>query len=528
MKITVNQLEQWLEESAELAIFDVREHGEYGEGHLLFAVPLPYSRLELEVAALAPSLAPRVVVYDDGHSGVAERAAARLSAVGYRQVYVLEGGTPAWAQAGYALFEGVNVPSKTFGEQVELERHTPQVTPQQLAAQLDGPQPPLVLDGRPFSEYQKMSIPGSLCCPNGELSVRIDQLLSDPTRPVVINCAGRTRSIIGAETLRALGIRNPLFALENGTQGWMLADLPLEHGQCRSYPVTSTASVARQQAAQTLAARAGVEGVTAAEAQRWQQAEETVYLLDVRSDEEFASGSLPGARHAPGGQLQQATDQYVGVRRARVVLFDSEGVRAAVTASWLRQMGHRAYVLEGGLEAGLAAELRQTLPPLALPTFAQLSVPGLQQWLQQQRAIQLWDVRASQAFRDGHIPGSRWSLRPLIARAVATDDAAAVVIVADSLPLAALAASELPAAQQAGGIWLLAGGVAAWQAAGGELATSPDSPSDAERIDYLFFTHDRHHGNKAAARQYLRWEQDLWQRLQPQERAVFRPLALDV
>jgi hypothetical protein len=53
------------------------------------------------------------------------------------------------------------------------------------------------------------------------------------------------------------------------------------------------------------------------------------------------------ARGLPGGQLQQATDQYLGVRYAIVVLSDDDGVRAPATASWLRPLGHEAWVLEG-------------------------------------------------------------------------------------------------------------------------------------------------------------------------------------
>jgi rhodanese-related sulfurtransferase len=71
-------------------------------------------------------------------------------------------------------------------------------------------------------------------------------------------------------------------------------------------------------------------------------------LLDVRTPEEFSAGSIPGAAHAPGGQLVQATDQWVAVRNARLVLIDGEGVRAPVVASWLKQLGCDVYVLEGG------------------------------------------------------------------------------------------------------------------------------------------------------------------------------------
>ncbi|MDF7660862.1 rhodanese-like domain-containing protein [Erwiniaceae bacterium L1_54_6] len=511
-EINVAQLENWLVDGQELAIFDVREHGEYGQGHLFFAVPLPYSRLELDIPRLAPSYRARMVVYDDGDSRVAAAAVRRLTALGYQQVYLLAGGTQAWSAAGYTLFEGVNLPSKTFGEHVEAIRHTPSLSASELHQRIYRQEPLLIVDGRPFSEYQKMSIPGSVCCPNGELSARIDGLLADQNTPIVVNCAGRTRSIIGAQTLIDLGISNPVYALENGTQGWMLADYPLEHGQHRRYPDDSAINTEREHAACKLAEKAGASWVSPEQVKSWQSQQDSVYLLDVRTETEFLAATLPGAQHAPGGQLQQATDQYVGVRNARLVLLDTENVRAPVTAYWLRQMGHQAYILQGGIEAGLRENIRSDLSQPLAPVLPHISVSQLRAW-QTSRSILIWDIRSSQDYRNGHIPGSVWVNRCHIIDADVSD----VVIVSDDPQQAGWL---VPDGQPLG--WLV-GGVAAWLDAGGEVDVTPGSPTDAERIDYLFFTHDRHQGNKAAARQYLAWEQGLWPRLHPSEKKALNP-----
>ncbi len=74
----------------------------------------------------------------------------------------------------------------------------------------------------------------------------------------------------------------------------------------------------------------------------------TLYRFDVRSPEEYAAGHSAGFISAPGGQLVQANDEWIGVRGARLVLFDDDGVRARMTASWLVQMGWDALVLEAG------------------------------------------------------------------------------------------------------------------------------------------------------------------------------------
>ncbi|MEG3130821.1 rhodanese-like domain-containing protein [Pantoea cypripedii] len=513
-EINVAQLEIWLGDGQELAIFDVREHGEYGQGHLFFAASLPYSRLEQDVTRLAPSYRARIVVYDDGDSRVAAAAVRRLTALGYPKVYLLTGGTQAWSAAGYALFEGVNLPSKTFGEQVEAIRHTPAISAAALQQRIHRREPLLIVDGRPFSEYQKMSIPGSVCCPNGELSVRINGLLTDETTPIVVNCAGRTRSIIGAQTLIDLGIKNPVYALENGTQGWMLADYPLEHGQSRRYADDTAINPERGSYASALAEAAGASWVSPEQVKSWIAAQDSVYLLDVRTETEFLAGTLPGAQHAPGGQLQQATDQYVGVRNARLVLLDTENVRAPVTAYWLQQMGHKAYILQGGIEAGLREQVQLDLNPPVAPVLARISVKQLREW-QGSRPLRIWDIRSSQDYRNGHIPGSVWISRPHRIDADVSD----VVIISDDPQQAAwLAVEGHP-------LGWLEGGVAAWREAGGEVDATPDFPPDAERIDYLFFTHDRHQGNKAAARQYLAWEQGLWQRLHPSEKKALNPLA---
>ncbi len=210
-------LKDWLHDGQEIALLDVREHGQYGESHLFYAVNLPYSQLEFEAARLVPRKSTRIVVYDEG-KGVADQAARALRAAGYGQVTVLDGGVQAWQTRGYARFAGVNLPSKTFGELAEHALRTPAISAKALKQRLARGEDLVVLDGRPYAEFQKMSIPGAICCPNGELALRIDELVPDEKTTIVINCAGRTRSIIGAQTLINLGIKNPVYTLENGTQ----------------------------------------------------------------------------------------------------------------------------------------------------------------------------------------------------------------------------------------------------------------------------------------------------------------------
>ncbi|SEJ00473.1 Rhodanese-related sulfurtransferase [Azotobacter beijerinckii] len=520
--ITPQHLQQWLHDGREIALFDVREHGQYGAAHLFHGVSLPYSRLELDALRLAPNPAVRLVICDETGGALAERAAERLQALGYRWLHILEGGIRGWRAAGFELFSGMHVPSKAFGERIEEACTTPHISALELAARQARGERLVVLDGRPFEEYRKMNIPGAICCPNGELGYRLGDLVADEQTTIVVNCAGRTRSIIGAQTLINLGVKNPVYALENGTQGWFLADLPLEHGSRRRYPDSANPAglAGRREAAQRLAARAGVRAVAAEQVAAWaDDPERSLFLFDVRSAEEFAAGSLPGAKHAPGGQLIQATDLYVGVRQARIVVFDAEDIRAPIVASWLRQAGHDAHVLAGGVSSGLA--LADRAPAFEPPVVAEVEAATLA-GERAKDAVRLFDLRPSMAYRAAHIKGARWSIRPLLA-AAAAGETRPLRLLADDPQVARLAALELPEAQRKT-LRICSAAPAAWRAARLPLEEGGTQPPDAECIDFLFFVHDRHAGNKAAARQYLAWELGLLAQLDARELAAFRPL----
>ncbi|TDY89258.1 UNVERIFIED_ORG: 3-mercaptopyruvate sulfurtransferase SseA [Herbaspirillum seropedicae] len=515
-------LRHWLADGAELALFDVREAGQFGEGHLFFAVPLPYSRLELDAPRLAPRKDVRLVLVDDG-DGVATLAAGRLEALGYRQVLVLDGGVAAWQAAGHPLFKGVNVPSKTFGELVEHAYATPHISAHELDQWRREGKRFVLLDGRTLEEHHKMTIPGSVACPNGELAYRIGTLVPDADVPVVINCAGRTRSILGAQTLRNLGLANPVLALENGTQGWYLAGLTLEHGSRARYPdqVPQDLEAARA-AAERLRQHFSIPLLDAAQAQAWvDDTHRTTYVLDIRSAEEVRAGTLAGAAHAPGGQLIQATDQYVGVRRSRLILLDNEQVRAPVVASWLYQLGFEVAVLTQGIATPLRLPKKDEAPQRGAATVVHADVQAATPLIKQRQAI-LLDVRSSEAYLKEHALTSQWLSRARVAHWLKAQPSLPdqVFLVADSAEAAALVTQDL----QENGVRQVAwiDGLQPLQQAGWPTISDPASLGAAERIDYLFFVHDRHAGNAEAARQYLAWETALVGQCSQDELSAFR------
>ena len=518
-EVRPEDVKAWLSDGEEIAFFDVREAGQFGEGHPFFAIPLPYSVFESRLGDLAPNRGVRMVLIDGG-DGVAELAAKRAVACGYADVTVMKGGAPAWGKAGYTLYEGVNLPSKTFGEILEIERHTPHKSAEEVAAMSRDGTDYVIVDSRPYAEYEKFNIPGGICCPNGELALRIAEIAPNPTTTIVVNCAGRTRSILGAQTLIDFGVPNPVFALENGTQGWFLAGMQPEKGADRRYPEAPTDKAKRAELREKSRRRAeatGVQFISADDVQAWwDDPHRTTYVFDVRTEEEYDSGRVVGVRHAPGGQLVQATDQWIGVRGARIVVVDDDLVRAPMVANWLHQLGHDVAVLEGGIAA---LESKRFLPPpLPLPPEPVAISPTEVAEMLQRDAVNLIDLRSSEAYRAGHIGGAVWSIRPRLDRLV-IDHGKLTVLVGDVMT-AGLAAERL---RELGhnDARRLKGDVEAWRAASLEIVEMPDDPPDSERIDFLFHTY-RRQNDAEHARQYLSWETGLVDQLDDQERASFR------
>jgi rhodanese-related sulfurtransferase len=524
--ISAEDARAMLRDGSEIALLDVREEGVFSEdGHPFFANSVPLSRLELLIRDLVPRQLTRIVVYDGGDENLANRAAAKLTRMGYRDVAVMAGGARGWAAAGYELFTGVNVPSKAFGELVEHRCETPHINAAELKRRLDAGERVLIVDSRPIGEFRNMSIPGAFDCPGAELVYRVpDQVPSSDTL-VVVNCAGRTRSIIGAQSLRNAGLPNPVLALENGTMGWELAGLELARGREEALPAPSPEGLRRaQDLADKVAERFAIRRIDDAALSRFQaEAEErTLYLFDVRSPEEYVAGHLAGARSAPGGQLVQATDAYMATRNARIVLTDDDGVRAVMTGSWLVQMGWpEVYVLADGLKG---RQLVQGMPKPVIPELdaavAATISPAELQGLVEKGEASLVDLAPSLAYEAGHIPGAWFAVR---ARLPASLDRVpkrrVLVLTSPDAALARLAAAELEDCGFAD-IRVLGGGTAAWRTAGLPLATGreamADTPDDCWRRPY-----DPYAAPDARER-YLRWEIELIRQIEREGDIGFR------
>ncbi len=513
-RVAADAVRPLLLSGTELALLDLREHGVHYQGHPFYACSLPLSQLELRVQDLVPRAGVRIILVDDADDGLALRAADKLAALGYTDIAILAGGCAGWKAAGGELFSGVNVPSKAFGEFVEHRFDTPRIPAAELRARLERGERMVILDSRPYEEYHRMNIPGGIDVPGAELAYRVHDLAPDPQTLVVVNCAGRTRSIIGCQSLRNAGIPNPVVALKDGTMGWELAGYDCEHGSMRSAPAPSARGLAKARAAaERVAQRFEVKFVRAATVRSWMHdATRTLYLLDVRTRDEFEHARIAGSRHAPGGQLVQATDEYIAVRNARVVLVDPARVRSVMTASWLNQMGwDDVHVLEPEGTDGLAGWNVERGPrPRSLSAYSEwrtISVSMLREQLKQSDVLVL-DLSTSLQFRARHIPGAWWAVRSRLAQAHAkVPSAKTVVLTSPDAVLAHYAAPEAAKLWPTAEVRVLADGNGAWSAAGQETASGLDRvTTTVDDVWYKPYEHEHAQDFEKHARAYLTWE----------------------
>jgi rhodanese-related sulfurtransferase len=458
------------------AVLDVRERGEYNECQIPNTTSLPRSQIEFRMTQLVPDRKVPVVVYDEGGAR-APLGAAALLRLGYEHISILEGGLSAWQSQGRPAVSGVNVPSKAFGERVHHERNVPDLTPEELKTLQDRSADLVVLDVRTPEEYRRFCIPGGVNVPGGDLILWAEELKRRKETDVIVNCAGRTRSIIGAAALRRLGLTN-VRALRNGTMGWVLAGFELERKPERPTPeAPAKGREAATALARRIAEEESISWISSQELSHTLKTKSVNYLIDVRSEGEFASGHVPGSINVPGGQAVQRADDFIAVRNAQIVFISNESARAVMAAYWYRQMGlPRVAVLHGGLRAWVESggnveggSLRNEFIGFeAAQQAARLVDPPTVESKMRDPSVLLLDVGTSLDFETAHLPGAKWISRGWLdvklPQLYADRHQPIVVTCPDGRQsiLAALTLGELNYSD----VVVLDGGVHAWSAAG--------------------------------------------------------------
>jgi len=495
------------------AVFDVGERGEYNECQIPNSTSLPRSQIEFRIAELVPNRTIPIVVYDEGGKR-AQLAAETLAALGYETVSVLDGGLKAWRNEGRETVSGVNVPSKAFGEKVHHDRNVPDVSPEELKSLIDSDVDLTILDMRTPEEYGRFCIPGGLNVPGGDLILWAEELRHKPA--VIVNCAGRTRSIIGAAGLRRLGLTN-VRALRNGTMGWVLAGFQLETKPARRGPAAHLESRAQALAtALSIAAEEDLTWVTVESLSRTirDSPHGVTYLVDVRSEEEYAAGHIAGSINVPGGQAVQRADDFVPVRNAQIVFISNQSARAVMAAYWYRQMGFKnVFVLQGGLEAWQASEdplaSGASVPePLgfsaATGATQYIDAANLQKQIESGSCTVL-DVSTSLEHESAHVPGAKWISRGWIdikLPELIADRANRIILTCTVGVQSTFAAQQLARVGYAN-ISVLAGGLRAWTAAGYRTDSGLSEALNPAN-DVVLSPSIR--GNKEDMQKYLDWE----------------------
>lgn len=401
------------------ALLDVRDAGEFERGHVPGATSLPRRMLEFRALEVMPDAGWPVVVYDSGRPGDrrAALAADRLGELGVERVEILAGGVLGWSMEGRALATGVNVPSKRFGEEVLEGDGVKVVTPEELMRGGAG----AICDVRTAREFADHHLEGAVSLPGFDLAGHLPGLARQSDR-IILNCAGRTRSIIAAATAGALGYA--CAALENGTMGWRLAGGEVESGAGEEMPGAAKADVVAVAArARELALSQGVVPVAAADLarRRAEAGPERPYVLDVRALEAFEAGHVPGAICLPGGQAIQRTDDFLAVPGAPVVVTDDGDARAWLAAWWLKRMGFaQVFVLEGGVPAWREAgqdmgtgrgRQRPELVDRVVAEVPRIGAGELNERLRRGDVPVTIDVSSSRAYARGHLPVAIWISR---------------------------------------------------------------------------------------------------------------------
>ena len=479
-RVTAKTLKDWLTDGQEIALLDVREEGPFGRGHMFLAVNLPLSRLELSVGRLVPRQSTRIVLCDEG-DGLSERASEILAASGYRQTWMLDGGIKGWRAQGYGVFSGTYVLEHAFGHFITSRYGTPRLTAGDLMAKLEGGEAPVIIDTRPFEDFQKATIPGSINVPLGEIASRYREVVPDKTTEIVVHCAGLTRGALGAQTLINCSLENPISVLLDGTKGWEVAGGELEQRAARRAPPPSDVSLARlAQIRRRMAERFQIPLVSEHETTRRNDAagKRTFILIDIRSREEFEEGHLAGSVWIPGGELIGMTQDHLATRNAHLCLVDDGKGRAEIIASWLILQGWpNVAVLDGGTGQGPLV----TGPPEAVAMTPILpKVPTMDTATLADRIeagdVTVVDFASSLDYRSGHIPGAWWMTRSSLPQQVyRLPHADSYVTTSTDGRVGQLAAAELASLVQTPVI-ALHGGTAAWRAAGFSLAVGMQRP----------------------------------------------------
>lgn len=516
-KINAKEVKNWVSDNKEISFIDVREIGQHSKGHPFFSISIPYSIFEIRLLELVPNKHVRIVLFDN-NNGIAILAAKHAKLMGYNNISILENGIEGWLNAGFKLFDGINVPSKSFGELVEHKYNTPSITPNNLFKKQQQKEDIIILDGRPLDEYNKMSIPGSICCPNAEIPYRISSFVKNDDTQIIVNCAGRTRSIIGAQALINFGIKNKVYALENGTQGWFLSNLKLENGK-KNYLNLEPSTKEKKKLnlkIRTLLNENKIEIIDIKKVKDLiDNKGRSTFFFNVTT-ENIYKDDISFIKNVAGGQLVQATDNFIGVLKSQIILIDDgDLVRSGITALWLKKFNFDCYVLDVKHEEIIKLKFKNDTKYTDIPV-EKITLDEFKNM----KDIFIFDVRNSIEFCKARLKKSIWLNRANLDN-YNNLTKKKIVLVNDDFNKTQLIYKDLNNKFPEKTI-----AVYSWNEKDfdrfPQYFDKDEIQMNKDFIDFNFHTYLRHQGNREHSIQYLKWETNLLNKMDKDEKGFFK------
>ena len=495
------------------ALIDSRERRDYVNGHWFGSINIPLSDFARSRSNSFRNLIPDTdfaVHILDWQDAASSEAITQLSAMGYTQVTAHKTALPDSHDADNkesGFVKGEYVWSKAFGEIVAHSTALLEVTPAQYLADYQGA---MLFDVRPTAEYREFTLPGSQSLPNSLLLANADALAATG-QVALLHCAGRTRSIIGACTLRAAGYNGPYAVFRGGTQAWQIDGYEREHNASRVFATDTEAS-----------------GVVEAFLRRWQiqyshvddaglapfMADRAGHLLfDVSDDAAADQPLMHGVVKISGTNLIQQTDRSIARYHVPITLFDhGSGSRAAFAAYWLSTMGF--IVTVAYLDSPLGG--RHENPAPLDNRFTSVAPDQIITWIA--KPVTMLDFRPSKAFARSHLKGSYWAnISQILQQSPPHDfdkNTPICIIVTNSAEANIIADILVRHNWQIAGIYL-------WQNTDfNEQYLEIGEPDLASDESSLFA--GRHFGVLQDARDYLAWEEALPAQIDPSIRQLWQ------
>jgi len=472
------------------ALIDTRERRDYVNGQWFGSTHIPLSVLAQKITRMVPdqSFPIHLLDWQDDASSAATDLLIRL---GYHKVSRCT--TNPADTFGHGYVKGEFVWSKAFGEVVAHTSGLPEITPAEYLAHHKTAH---LFDVRPTAEYTQFTIPGSRSLPNSLLLANMNEL-EQSSEMALLHCAGRTRSIIGACTLKAAGYEGPFAIFKGGTQAWQLDGFEREFNASTLFATeTEDITPARDFLNKW---RIQFESIDNNDLRTYLATNEHALLFDVSDD--AATGQLleNNITKISGTNLIQQTDRSIACYHVPVILFDhGSGSRAAFAAYWLTSMGFSVSVvfLKEKLADVRFEDQGQTERE---NTYEELSTSQL---LNHRDAhSDIIDFRPSSEFTKGHLKGSRWANISELLAGESSASAACIVIgngIAHSGDTADLLTSR---GWQVNGIYN-------WDSNECDQSELETSTIDVPTDQCALFA-ERHHGNMQDSRDYLAWEEAL-------------------